>query len=81
MLHAPSGGLLVTSASHMPRAVGVLRHAGWPVLADPVAYKAEPGWTINLAEHLLRLERAMHEWLGLVAYHALGRTDTLLPGP
>ena len=73
--------LLVTSAYHMPRAVGVFRGAGWPVLAWPVAYKTGSGYNLGLASHLLDLERALHEWLGLAAYRLLGRTDTLFPAP
>ena len=37
-LAAPEPGerwLLVTSASHMPRAVGAFRQVGWPVLPTP----------------------------------------------
>ena len=30
--------LLVTSAFHMPRAIGVFEKAGFDVVADPVAY-------------------------------------------
>lgn len=32
--------LLVTSASHMPRAIGAFRGAGWPMMLPwPVAYR------------------------------------------
>ena len=31
--------LLVTSAYHMPRAIGVFRHAGFPVEAYPVDWR------------------------------------------
>lgn len=77
--------LLVTSASHMPRAVGVFRHAGWDVVPVPVAYKAGaiewllPGF--DLGGQLRRLDMALHEWVGLVAYRLLGRTDSLFPAP
>lgn len=73
--------ILVTSAAHMPRAVGVFRGAGWPVLPWPVAYKAGGAYAPGLASHLSDVERAMHEWLGLVAYRLLGRTDALFPAP
>ena len=73
--------LLVTSASHMPRAVGIFRRAGWPVLAWPIAYKAGRVYDPSLTNHLMDLERAMHEWLGLVAYRLLNRTDALFPAP
>jgi uncharacterized SAM-binding protein YcdF (DUF218 family) len=73
--------LLVTSAWHMPRAVGVFRGADWPVVPWPVAYKAGGVYDPDLARHLSELERVMHEWLGLVAYRLLGRTDALFPAP
>lgn len=61
--------LLVTSAAHMPRAMGVFRKAGFNVLAWPVTH-AEP-----------RAGSVRHEWLGLIAYRILGRTSALLPAP
>ena len=73
--------LLVTSAYHMPRAVGVFRRAGWPVLAWPVAYKTGASYSPDLASHLLDLERGLHEWLGLTAYRLLGWSDALFPAP
>jgi uncharacterized SAM-binding protein YcdF (DUF218 family) len=77
--------LLITSASHMPRAVGIFRKAGWPVLPWPVAYKTGASATIRYQEALPRrlaeLDFATHEWFGLLAYRLMGRTNELLPGP
>ena len=73
--------ILITSAWHMPRAVGIFRRAGWPVLPWPIAYKTGGGYNPNLAMHLLDVDRAVHEWLGLAAYRLLGRTDALFPAP
>lgn len=77
--------ILVTSASHMPRAVGCFRKAGFPVLPWPVDY-ATPGLALirpgfNLAGGLGGFNGAAREWLGLVAYHLLGRTSELFPKP
>lgn len=73
---------LVTSAQHMPRAVGVFRHVGWPVLPWPVGYKAGDEVPFSgPVGRLLHLDGVVHEWIGLVAYRLLGRTDSLLPGP
>jgi uncharacterized SAM-binding protein YcdF (DUF218 family) len=83
-LAAPAPGetwLLVTSASHMPRSVGIFRAVNWPVVAFPVAYKTGGPYEIKLAGHLLRLDLALHEWIGLVAYRLLERTDALFPAP
>jgi len=78
--------LLVTSAWHMPRAMGAFRKAGFPVEPWPVDYRtAGPGDAVRLfdapSEGLRRLEAALHEWIGLVAYRVLGRSDELLPSP
>lgn len=73
--------ILVTSADHMPRAVGCFRHIGWPVVADPVDFEAARRFHISLAHGLDSIDLATHEWLGLVAYRLAGWTDTLLPGP
>ncbi len=79
--------LLVTSASHMPRAVGSFRRAGFPVIPYPVGYTTsglpDDYWTIRFdaSTSLVRADVALHEWLGLIAYWLTGRTDALLPGP
>lgn len=78
--------LLVTSASHMPRAMGAFRGAGWPsVLPWPVAYRtARQGWPALLqpvGTRLSGMDLAAHEWTGLFAYRLQGRTHELLPVP
>lgn len=76
--------LLITSAAHMPRAVGCFRRAGWTVLPYPVDYQmTEPFGLIdlNLAGNMSALSNAAREWLGLAFYYVAGRTDALLPAP
>jgi len=77
--------VLVTSASHMPRAVGCFRRVGWTVLPYPVDYNTKPDvgfyLTLSLAAGLSALGVAVHEWVGLVTYRMLGRTDSLFPAP
>jgi uncharacterized SAM-binding protein YcdF (DUF218 family) len=77
--------LLVTSASHMPRAVGVFRHAGWDVVAWPAGYRSRQHGSVEglppLSARLNVLDTAAHEWVGLLAYRLMGRTDSLFPGP
>jgi uncharacterized SAM-binding protein YcdF (DUF218 family) len=68
--------LLVTSAWHMPRAIGCFRKAGWTVLPWPVDYRTHPGRValgFALGDGLDALDIVAKEWIGLAAYWALGR--------
>jgi uncharacterized SAM-binding protein YcdF (DUF218 family) len=86
---APKSGerwLLVTSAFHMPRSVGLFRKAGFTVEPYPVNWRV--GGSSDLLafssvadEGLDRTEIALREWIGLIAYRASGKIDELLPGP
>jgi uncharacterized SAM-binding protein YcdF (DUF218 family) len=85
-LAAPKPGetwLLVTSATHMPRAVGCFRHVGFAVLPFPVDFRttAHKEWVFSLSEHLALVDVAAKEWVGLLAYRLLGRIDSLWPAP
>jgi uncharacterized SAM-binding protein YcdF (DUF218 family) len=75
----------VTSAFHMPRSVGVFRKAGWSVLPYPVDYRVAPIHLrrpgLELESGLKQAQLALHEWVGLVAYRLMGRTDSLYPAP
>jgi uncharacterized SAM-binding protein YcdF (DUF218 family) len=77
--------LLVTSAQHMPRAVGCFRQAGFNVEAYPVAWRTRPRGRATfggaLSDGLHTLDLATHEWIGLIAYRLTGRTGELLPAP
>ena len=88
-LAAPKAGerwLLVTSAFHMPRAIGLFRKVGFAVEPYPVDWRVGRGadvlaFTQFSLDGLLRTDVGVREWLGLVAYRLAGRTDTLFPGP
>ena len=75
--------VLVTSALHMPRAMGVFRKAGWKVVPYPVDYLTDGRKTFRLVLRpvygLTSLNRSGREWIGLLAYFILGRTDTFFP--
>ncbi|WP_207063660.1 YdcF family protein [Motiliproteus sp. SC1-56] len=77
--------LLVTSAFHMPRAVGSFRQQGWQVIPYPVGYLSTPlnelSWHFDLSGNLEDLLSGLHEWLGLFAYRLSGKTPTLFPKP
>ncbi len=66
---------LVTSASHLPRAVKYFEDLGIKVLPIPVEHlsrrKIEPMISLPNASSLYRSERAIHEYLGLIYQHYL----------
>jgi uncharacterized SAM-binding protein YcdF (DUF218 family) len=88
-LAAPKPGetwLLVTSAFHMPRAMGLFRKAGFAVVPWPTDYftGADAGFGLKLGngmDNLQTINIAVREWVGLVGYWATGRIDSVLPGP
>lgn len=78
--------LLVTSAWHMPRAVGAFRQAGFDVVPWPADYRTRGADDLTLpfdkmTEGLRRTDMAVREWIGLVAYRLLGRSNALFPAP
>jgi uncharacterized SAM-binding protein YcdF (DUF218 family) len=78
--------LLVTSAHHMPRSIGVFRREGFPVEAYPVDWRTRgPEDSVMpflvLSAGLARTETALHEWVGLVAYWLTGQSSELFPSP
>jgi uncharacterized SAM-binding protein YcdF (DUF218 family) len=78
--------LLVTSAYHMPRAIGVFRRAGFPVEAYPVDWRTRGTEDFaslfgTMSDGLSRTDTAVHEWIGLAVYWLTGRTSEFFPGP
>nr|WP_249803423.1 YdcF family protein [Bradyrhizobium zhengyangense] len=77
--------LLVTSAYHMPRAMGLFRKAGFPVEPVPTGWLTSNHTTSldigNFASSILLVHIASREWIGLAVYRALGKTDAFFPGP
>ena len=88
-LVAPKQGerwLLVTSAFHMPRSVGLFRKAGFAVEPYPVDWRVGGpddlfSFTNIAVDGLGRTDIAVREWMGLIAYRATGKIDELLPAP
>jgi uncharacterized SAM-binding protein YcdF (DUF218 family) len=62
--------LLVTSALHMPRAMGCFRSVGFDVEPYPVDYR-----------HSAAPRLWAHEFIGLAGYWLTGRSTSLWPGP
>jgi uncharacterized SAM-binding protein YcdF (DUF218 family) len=87
-LVAPKRGerfLLVTSAAHMPRAVGAFRRAGFDVVAYPTDYRTNYPTDLfhtfgSMPAGLKRFDEATKEWIGLIAYRLLGRSASFFPG-
>ncbi|MGA7383262.1 MAG: YdcF family protein [Methylocella sp.] len=78
--------LLVTSAWHMPRSVGIFRHLGFDVIPYPVAYRTFGDrrdflLASSVIDKVIMLDYGVHEWAGLFAYRLAGKTDTLFPAP
>lgn len=77
--------VLVTSANHMPRAVGSFRKAGWRIIPYPVDFlttgKVILPSAIDVSKELRRMDLAAHEWLGLVGYWLIDRSEALFPAP
>lgn len=88
-LAAPKDGetwVLITSAAHMPRAVGCFRKAGWSGLIPyPVDYSYAGDETfgppLTIGSGSGRISKALHELLGLTFYYLTGKTDALFPAP
>lgn len=86
---APKSGerwLLVTSAYHMPRSVGLFRKAGFAVEPYPVDWRVGGRADILTlsslsSEGLDRVDTGIREWMGLAAYWISGKTRELFPGP
>ena len=78
--------LLITSAYHMPRAVGAFRTAQFPVEPYPVDWRTRGKEDVfrlfaTLGDGLRRTDTAVHEWVGLFAYWLSGKSSELFPRP
>ncbi|WP_242220192.1 YdcF family protein [Shinella zoogloeoides] len=76
--------LLVTSAFHMPRSVGLFRKLGLTVLPWPTDYRTTGTARLGLdltqpSINAQLMTTAMREWTGLAFYRLAGRTDAFLP--
>ncbi len=79
--------LLVTSAAHMPRAIGAFRQAGWDTISPyPVDWETDGKasrlrWFTSASQGLTRLDQAVREWIGLAVYRLSGRSSAFFPAP
>ena len=77
--------VLVTSAYHMPRSVGIFEKASLSVIPWPTDYRTPgpQGFGFDIANPVQNLNVstiAIKEWVGLLVYHWTGKTSALLPG-
>jgi uncharacterized SAM-binding protein YcdF (DUF218 family) len=85
----PSAGenwILITSAFHMPRAIGVFRKADWTMIPYPVDFSTTGDDKFSLSFRGLlggigSFGSVLHEYIGLIAYWLTGRTKTWFPSP
>ena len=78
--------LLVTSAHHMPRSIGIFRQAGFPVEAHPVDFRTRGPDDLtetfgSVSAGLARTDTAVREWAGLLVYWLSGDSSDLFPAP
>ena len=68
--------LLLTTAAHMPRSMGVFQKAGWNVTPYPVDFRSaqEPDWGgYSITQGVEKWHYALHESIGYFAYWLAGR--------
>lgn len=78
--------VLVTSAFHMPRSVGIFEKAGISVIPWPTDYRTPgpQGFGFQIANPVQNVNvstAAIKEWVGLVIYNLTGKTSELFPAP
>jgi len=77
--------VLITSAWHMPRSVGIFRKLNWQVIPYPVDFKTTGKFKmkINLPRFstIGSISKVVYEWIGLFYYWLMGRTAELFPKP
>jgi uncharacterized SAM-binding protein YcdF (DUF218 family) len=78
--------LLVTSAYHMPRAIGIFREAGFDVEPYPVDWRTSGSGDAlrpfpTVGDGLRRTDTAVREWVGLLVYWLMGMSSELFPAP
>lgn len=77
--------VLVASAYHMPRSVGLFRKAGFNVIPFPVDYHTpgnyEMWFPLGLKMNLDAWQVSSREWLGMIVNYITGRSDELYPSP
>ena len=73
--------ILITSAFHMTRAMNISEKLDWKIIPYAVDFRAGKkfSWkpTISFFGNISAMQSASHEWIGLIAYYFMGRTNKI----
>ena len=73
--------IIVTSASHMIRATNIGKKLGWKFIPYAVDFQVGKKiiWipSIYFLTNMNRFNSSSHEWIGLIAYYIMGRTNKI----
>tara|TARA_Y100001970_G_C14194031_1_gene837060 strand:- start:419 stop:1198 length:780 start_codon:yes stop_codon:yes gene_type:complete len=75
--------LLITSSFHMTRAINIAEKLGWNFTPYPVDFKVKKKFhsykpSMHILNNFNAFNLASHEYIGLISYYFLGRTDKIL---
>ena len=74
--------LLVTSAFHMSRAMNVAETLEWTFIPFAVDFKVSKNFfwlpSLNFFENMNTFQFSSHEWIGLLAYYLMGRSNKII---
>ena len=70
--------ILITTAWHMPRSMGIFCQSDWSVIPYPVDFTSLPERLVRIdwgfSKHLANLTVGMKEWVGILAYKVMGKS-------
>ena len=70
--------LLVTSAFHLNRSLGISEKLEWTFIPYATDFKKSKkfswNFSFNFLSNLSEFQKASHEWVGLFAYYFMGRS-------
>lgn len=73
--------LLITSASHMRRSLLISEKINWKLFPYAVDFKQSKDTSfypsLSFFSNFNSFQRASHEWLGLISYYMMGRTERI----
>ena len=73
--------LVITSASHLKRVLNVSEKIKWNLIPYATDFNYKKNYqfelSINFFNNLFEFQKASHEWVGLIAYYFLDRTNRI----